>query len=122
MPGRARRRRHHDREIIQRYADMNWTGNGSSSCPSIVPTALRASPSWSSSVPLRIPIHVLLDHVRGNVIQSASHGHRQHNPNQEKRELLALDRELKRLHSAVDDLLMQVNVLPFLHGDIIALS
>jgi hypothetical protein len=73
-------------------------------------------------VPLRIPIHVVLDHVRGNVIRSASHGHRQHNLNQEERELLALDRELKRLHSAVNDLLTQVNVLPFLHGDIIALS
>jgi hypothetical protein len=38
---------------------------------------------------------------------------------QEERELLALDRELKRLHSAVNDLRMQVNVLPFPHIDII---
>jgi hypothetical protein len=109
----------HDKEVIRRYGDIDLDKERILIVPlqGIEGAAGIAELEFLHS--LRIPIHVLPDHVRADAIRDIADGKARGGLTKEEQELKSLHEALRKLHSSLKQRRVQVNVLAFPHIDII---
>jgi hypothetical protein len=109
----------HDKAIIERYGGIDLDKQR------VVIVVLQGADHAAGIAELefiqalRIPVHVVLDHVRGDAMRAILDCRPWGRLSKEERKLLELNASLKMLHSAVAGQRLQVNLLPFQHVDII---